>query len=654
MAKINILDQKVAQLIAAGEVVERPSSVIKELVENAVDSGAAAITVEIQGGGIRLMRITDNGCGIPREELPKAFLRHATSKLKTSTDLESILTMGFRGEALASIAAVCRVEMTTKTAEESEGTFYRIQGGKGEACIPIGAPTGTTIVVKDIFYNTPARMKFLKKDITEGNSVAAVVEKCALANSHVAFKFIRDGQLKLQTSGNGELLSVIYSVFGKETARGMLPVDYTADSIRVAGYIGSPQLTRATRSWQNFFINARYVRSRTCSAALEEAFKHKIMVGKFPCCVLDLQMAPELVDVNVHPAKIEVRFVNERPVFGALYFAVQSTLAQAGESSVPKPPPPKLTPFELAPNDDMAPQGHFSMPPSAQEAPVSRMSAAEYRTAFSPKDEGIPVRETSFFSTPMELRSQNLRASFGGNMDNTTVYDKIIPASSCNILEEDAGKKQVLGTITMEAHPSPTEHVTFDPKREALRLIGELFGTYILLQSGDELLMADKHAAHERLLYEEIRRAAQPGNRQLLVVPVRVSLSAEDYSAALENLPIFEEMGFLAEDFGGGTLVVREVPIELSQENIRSIVEEIAAGIAQNRRNLTPSVLDSLYESIACRSAIKAHDKSSRFELEALIQLLQENPHITHCPHGRPIFIRLGRSEIEKMFGRLG
>lgn len=641
MPKIHVLDKAVAELIAAGEVVERPASIVKELIENAIDAGSTAVTVEIRGGGIGYIRVSDNGCGIAREDIPNAFLRHATSKVRTADDLTGILTLGFRGEALASIAAMCRVELTTKTAGETEGTLCRAEGGEVLSAEPVGCPTGTTIVVRDVFYNTPARMKFLKKDTGEGNAVALAVDKCALSHPKVAFRFLRDGQDKLRTSGGGDLLAVIRAIYGKAFADGMLSIKYDyEDKIRVHGYVSNPSDAKASRTYQNFFLNGRYVRSRTASAALEEGFKNKLMSGKFPACVLNLHVGAETVDVNVHPAKIEVRFADEKPVFHAVYFAVKSALAAAvgaGSPGSQRPEPP--------------PSFRTEKPAVATPAAQPRMTAGEFRALFDNNDKPGPR-----YSQPVSLRMPNIDVAvdedFSGKIGGEpSGSDKKNTNASGIIWEGNARIPPRNDTISIEPLYAREEQ----PQEEShARLIGEAFSTYILVERADELLLVDKHAAHERILYERLKARDNPKDRQVLLEPQAVTLSKEDYNAVIEGHSHLEGMGFSVDDFGDGTVLVREVPVELGQKDIAYIIGEIAAKLRAGNLDLTPEVLDRLYYSIACRAAVKGGDRNHPVELEAILHALGKNPDITHCPHGRPVTVALTRRKVEKLFGRLG
>jgi len=673
LGKIQVLDKAVAELIAAGEVVERPASIAKELIENAIDAGATAITVEIENGGISLLRVRDNGSGIPREEIPTAFLRHATSKVRTQSDLEAILTLGFRGEALASIAAMSRVELLSKTEEEEEGTLYRIEGGQELSLEPAGCPVGTIITVRDVFYNTPARMKFLKKDVGEGNAVALVVDKCALSHPEISFRFVRDGKVRLQTSGGNELLPVIQAIYGKEFAAEMLPVSHELpnEGVKVTGYVTAPSAGRPSRAYQNFFLNGRYVRSRTAAAALEEAFKTLIGHGKYPGCVLQIEISPGLVDVNVHPAKIEVRFVNERPVFQCIYFAVKTALTASSN----------LIPLQKA---VIEPQP--IAPALSPSLPQERMTAAEFRQQFAAKQRpaspakvpSIPLerpvdtrqeKSDSFFHSTLSLHSpspdiyveewERNPAHPRKEKPGSPFFEAKSPDTYSTIREvaKNAGEN---ATVSAEADsPAPVdeaipEQTALEKQTAPLRLIGELNGTYILLERQGDLVLVDKHAAHERLLYEKLKTEIAYGNRQVLLTPLHLELSRDEAAALLEHTKQVEALGFLIEDFGGGSVLVREVPLEMGERDIALLLGDIAGKLMTGRQDITPEALDKLYYNIACKAAVRARDKNSLPELAAIVDKLAENPQITHCPHGRPVQVVLTGDEIEKMFGRQG
>lgn len=686
MGKINLLDKHVAELIAAGEVVERPASVIKELVENSIDAGATSISVEIQNGGALLMRVADNGSGIAREDVPTAFLRHATSKVLHAEDLESIGTLGFRGEALASVAAVARVDLLTRIEEELAGTHYVIEGGEEQALEDAGCARGTVITVRDIFFNTPARMKFLKKDTVEANAVAAVMDKIALSHPELAVRFVRDGKETLRAPGDGQLKSAVFAVFGREFTAGLIPVEYELQGVRVTGFVSKPSHARPNRSMQQFFINGRTIRSRTAQVALEQAFKGSLMVGKFPACVLHLEIPVQAVDVNVHPGKLEVRFINERPVFDAVYYGVKTALSKGdspnkitlpgtAEPPAAKPQTPPL-PFDVP---DTKPQ-QIAMPgvfgaakpaalalnDSAVDDPVEIAvpTTPAYHKIGSPESArplterwpdarpALPVQPN--VSAPAQPGTVPQRAAepeeweVSPSGEATPVSS--VPVSSLAQSEESNPFAEHPSMGQMEA-PSPDVQTPAD-----FRYIGHAFGTYILLErdgaDGEELVLIDRHAAHERLLYERLKEQSGTAFSQMLLAPVPVLLEKNEYAAVLASLDLCETAGFEIDDFGGGTVLVRSAPLSLTGEDVPEAVMEIAGYLAQSRTDVTTEHLDWLYHNIACRAAMKAHDDRSPEELIALVRQLDENPQLRYCPHGRPISIVLTRKELERQFGR--
>ncbi len=643
MATIQVLDKHTAELIAAGEVVERPSSVIKELVENAIDAGATTITVEIREGGVTMMSITDNGSGIPHDEVPTAFLRHATSKIRTEADLDAIGTLGFRGEALASIAAVARVELITCTADQTAGTHYQLEGGEEVLYEEIGCPTGTTIVVRDIFYNVPARMKFLKKDVTEGNAVAATVDRLALSHPEISFRFIRDGREELLTPGDSKLYSCIYTVFGKDFATGLIPLEHTLNGVRVHGYISKPTHSRGNRTMQHFFINGRYVKSRTAMAALEQAYRGSIMGGKFPACVLNIELPAEVVDANVHPAKIEVRFVNEKPVFDGVYYGVKNAL-QSGDAPKQSSLPAKtVQPPKPQPVYPKAEQLHIPMtrPASAiinqvveaPEEPDTIPLPIPFKPAKPTYQEWVEIPKATFSESP--AKPVNLPVCAPHPVKATKPENPVITVEP----EEIKPAQQPIPEPVVEELP-------------AVKYIGEAFHTYILAEMGESVFVIDKHAAHERILYNELKKNAH-ADAQILLSPVTLSPGREAASVLLEHREELAEAGFEIEDFGGGALLVRTVPLMLCHEDVTSLLEEIATGLLAGNTDIRMNKLDWIYHSTACRAAIKGGDKSQPAELQRLAErvLLQED--IRYCPHGRPVCVELPRREWEKQFGRI-
>ncbi len=627
MADIRVLEKQVAEFIAAGEVVDRPASVVKELVENSIDAGATALTVEIQKGGIAFLRVTDNGCGIPSSQVPTAFLRHATSKIHTQEDLEQIGTLGFRGEALASIATVSRVEMLTCLQGEIAGTRYVIAGGEEQAYEEAGCPPGTTIVVRDLFYNTPARMKFLKSDMTEAKAVAGVLDHIALSHPEISIRFLKDGKEELHTPGDNRLKSAIYAVYGKEFTAGLLPVQYELDHITVQGFVSKPSAARPNRSMQMFFINGRCVKSRTAAAAVEQAVKGSIMVGKFPACVLHIGVSCQAVDVNVHPAKLEVRFFQEKPIFDAIYHGVKTAL-QTGDT--PKP--------LVFPKEETAP-----IPVLRQE----KLFSGSARPVLSDEK-----KETSFFVKQTEELPIALPAAspVARKPSAWTLQDSGNERPRQPKPPVEAVSAKETGTAKEEAPAPAQEWLAGRP----CRVIGEVFDTYILVElDGENLWLVDKHAAHERLLYEKIKGQKEGEEAQLLLEPIPVTLDKTEYAAVLESLDIFSQAGLELEDFGGGTVLVRSAPLSLEGADISGAVMEMAGHLAQSKTDVTAEHIDWLYHNMACRAAVKAGDRLDTLELAALVQELQEHPEVRYCPHGRPIYIAVKRKDLEKQFGRI-
>lgn len=628
MPKINVLPREIYELIAAGEVVERPSSAVKELLENSVDAGADSITLEIQAGGIKYIRITDNGCGIAREDVKNAFVGHATSKISVSDDLDSVSTLGFRGEALASIAAVSRVEMFTRTADEEIGTHAVVEGGSFIGMDDAGCPVGTTLVVRDIFYNVPARMKFLKKDVTEANSVAAVADRLAISHPEIAVRFIRDGKQTLCSSGDGKLINAIYAVYGKEFADGLIPVSGSNSTVKVEGYVSKPLAARANRNMQLFYINGRMVRTKTACAALEEAFKGSIMAGKFPSCVLNLTMPYNFVDVNVHPAKTEVRFANEKEVFSAVYYAVKTALEQSDKA--PARDASKIISQRVQQqwfsSVEPARQVRFAPEPPKEEKPAPVVSA-EVKTT--------PVTAVTKVQPAVVKSSSDGYSAQSSEPDLVSSYT--------------AAKAQELPVPPVKDEPKLT--LTVDEPVQ-VRAIGEVFSTYILVEYGKELLMIDKHAAHERIIYEQLKEQNKNIASQMLISPLAVHLSREEYAAVVAELELLSDSGFTVEDFGDGTVLVSEYPVILEGADISAQLTEIAGYLSKNINRVTTEKLDWIFHSAACRAAVKAGDSTSVYEMQRFAEKVLSMPDIRYCPHGRPVIAKLTRHDIERLFGR--
>ena len=633
MPKIHVLDKHTAELIAAGEVVERPASVVKELLENTIDAGADTVTVEIKNGGVSMIRITDNGCGIAYEDVPRAFLRHATSKVRTEDDLECIGTLGFRGEALASVAAVADVQLITCTDDSGLGTLYRIAGGEELEYDEIGTAKGTIITVSDLFYNVPARIKFLKKDVSEGNAVAGVVQKLALSHPEVSFRFIRDGKEELLTPGDGKLYSCIYAVLGREFAVNLIPVDFEQDGVRVHGFCCKPSATRANRTMQHFFINGRYVKTDTAAVAMSRAYQGLIMVGRFPAGVLHIEVAPQAVDVNVHPAKIEVRFVNEKPVFDAVYHGVRSAL-QSGDTlqqAVLPKPDKHVNVFAQRPVPQTNSGAQTTFRAVVETKPVTPVAPVKPAVPHVQPKTFIPMTDAEE-KAPLSLRDDaaDVVVTPPTLLVEAAVETPITPAP---VVEEPVA--------VVEEAPKPVP-----------RVIGEVFTTYILAEYGEELLVIDKHAAHERMLYNTLKNMAEPA-AQMLLEPQTVTLDSEACNALLAALPLLTKAGYVVEDFGGLTVLVRAVPVMLSGCDVTAVIEEIAGGLASGKRDILTGKEDWIYHSIACRAAVKAGDMTTLKEQQLLVERVLADEEVRYCPHGRPVCFVMTKRELEKQFGRI-
>ena len=696
MAVIHVLDKHTAELIAAGEVVERPASVVKELLENSIDAGATQITVSIESGGVKLIEISDNGTGIEAEYISTAFIRHATSKIQTPDDLISIHTLGFRGEALASIASVARVELLTRTEVDEFATVYRIEGGEEISREPGARAVGTTIRVRDLFYNTPARMKFLKKDSSEGTFVADNVARVALSHPEVSVKFIREGKLQYVTPGDGQLRGAAYAVLGREFSRDLVEVENQEGVYHIQGLITPPKSCRASRSMQHFYINGRYVRNRTMMAGMEMAFKGTMMQGKFPGGILLLEMPADMVDVNVHPAKIEARFARENDVFDVVYHAVKLALAQpgTGERQFTFDEPKEKVKAEISTNDDILtknavkknnftglsaiipgqadpgtlPKTSRAEPALAKTAPVpaptpeaaAPAAVPRWKSASAEEDLLDPFVTLHSPKAPQPVSAEPFRTAASETqldvepaMEETNVHAAQDHMAAWNPAPkaEPAPEQEA---EPAEELPAP-EQIGFDVQvgPEPLRYVGEVFRTYILAERGDELCLIDKHAAHERQLYEKL--AANYGNvpSQMLLEPTAIDLSAEEKQALLDNVPLLENAGLEIADFGGNTVVLRAVPADVEPQNAESLLVEIANKLIRGGHDALNEYTEWVLHSISCRAAIKAGDKSSPQELLALAEKILSGEVPPFCPHGRPCVLKLTRKELEKQFGRL-
>lgn len=650
MKKINVLDKHFSQLIAAGEVVERPASVVKELIENSVDSGATRITAEISHGGVSLIRITDNGSGIYRDDVKNAFLRHATSKIKDEKDLQNIVSLGFRGEALASICAVSETEILTKTKDENFGTKFSVIGGEPGEIEDTGVSDGTMISVKNLFFNVPARMKFLKKDVTEANLCAGVIDKLALSQPEIAFRFINGGKEAMRTPGDGKISSAIYGVYGKEFFSGMMPCEYSYDGIKISGYISKPAFSKSTRNSQNFFVNGRYVKSKLISTALEEAFKNSIMVGKFPYAVLYLEVLPSSVDVNVHPTKTEVKFANEKKVFDAVYYAVKTALMNDKDKMTLSPEQSsQMAAVATDSTSILCRPKNFTEEKIFAQKEIPK-SIFEEKNNFKNFIFGTPKKSVDFTAEKNNFRNETQNDDFV-NLENSKNKPQEIPQNKPpkNLQESNfeysSNKEDILNSEVVQTE--------FLPKEENIRIIGEIFDCFIVLQKNSEMILIDKHAAHERIIFEKMRNSENHCDSQKLLSPVIVNAEKSEYSAIIENLELIAKIGYIIEDFGAGSVIVREIPMYIDISEVSDSVTEIAEYLSSHKKSLDTKKLDWLYDNISCRAAVKAGQKSSNEEIVALVKKLSQNPDIQHCPHGRPIFVSLDKKFLERQFGRI-
>ena len=687
MGRINLLQKETSELIAAGEVIERPSSVIKELIENSIDSGADNITVEIKNGGISYIRITDNGCGMEQEDVPMAFLRHATSKISSKEDLNSINTLGFRGEALASICAVARVEVLTKVAGSMYGTHYIIEGSEEKLNEQTGCPDGTTIIIRDIFFNVPARLKFLKKDVAEGNAISDITSKIAVSHPEIAFKFIRNNNQDFITPGDGDLYSSIYSVMGKDFAEALIPVKYKLNGVKIKGFTVKPLKGRPKRNFQYFFVNGRYVKSYTCSYALEEAYQNCIMEGKFPACVLLMEVSPVMLDVNVHPAKIEVRFNDDRLIHDSIYFSVKTAIHNNSEPmniEIKQPIPDYTKPLPESYNIGTQLMFNTEQPKQTEPAaPVQQFSQSERF------EQPLRVNEVSDLvgrreNVPvMGIASVNTSKPTGSYADLPWAIPKPavpepIPQKNVSVQVEyndyknDSSQTEIPYTVEPpEDIPEPPildipEHsgdykyineqapIIEQPKKEIFfRIIGEAFKEYIIAEVDKEVIFVDKHAAHERILFEKLKAGQQNLQCQMMLEPIDVMLSNEEYDALVQNKQTAFDLGFSFTEKRNTSVSVNGIPAMLDGCDPADLIIELASNFSNNRNNPLPVILDDMYHTFACKAAIKANDENSPKELAEIVRTLLENESIRYCPHGRPVMFKITKYELDKQFRRI-
>lgn len=661
MPKIIQLSPHIANLIAAGEVVERPASVVKELLENAVDAGASKITIEIRDGGMTFLRVTDNGCGMTPDDARTAFLRHATSKLRSAEDLAAIGTMGFRGEALAAIASVSRIDLMTKTPGAISGVSLHLEAGKILDESEVGCPEGTTIIVRDLFYNTPARMKFMKSDTVEGARVASAVQLQALAHPQVAFQFLRDGKQVLSTPGTGGLQAAVYCVYGRDCAR-MVPVESRWDSYALTGFVSRPTDARPSRNLQTFFVNNRPVKSRLLISALEEAYRNQIMVGKFPACVLHLNLPAGAVDVNVHPAKTEVKFLSEKAVFDCVHYGVLGALnkqvdrpevrfAKKPEPAVQSVPstPPSPPQHKAVPRQDffrtMTAQDFQAMSQVLDKVPRPEPAAASAAAAKVREESGSLLRETVVIpaSRPVPAVALPPREPEARNP---------IPASPAQPISEQPVPPQETQSVALSSPPEAEQTALEMPAEIPWRMVGELYNSYILVEQGEEAFLIDKHAAHERILFEKLKANQETISSQSLISPISVRLSPAAAGELLANQDMLDSLGFSIEEFGENTLLIRQIPMDLGPEDAASTLESLAADLLNGRRAQADTVRDELLHTVACKAAIKAGWKNDEAELLAVAKAVMSREDLKYCPHGRPICVTLSKKQLEKQFKR--
>lgn len=667
MPTIRQLDPHVADLIAAGEVVERPASVVKELMENAIDAGANAVTVEIAHGGMSLIRVTDDGCGIAPDQCQTAFLRHATSKISSEYDLEAIGTLGFRGEALAAIAAVSRVELLTNQGQ-GLGTALSLEGGQLVEQEEAGCPKGTTMLVRDLFYNTPARLKFMKKDSAEGAAVFAVVQRLALSHPELSVKFIRDGKQELLTPGDGQLKSAIYAVLGRDLALGFVPIKGSGENMEISGFVSLPTCCRGSRSYQHFFVNGRYIKSRVMMAALEEAYRNQKMVGKFPGCVLHLTLRPNSVDVNVHPTKTEVKFQNEQQVFATVYHGVLAALnadktrPQAVVKSV-LPRQDTVTPNQTSLNDFQAvtpPQRTTTPPPAAPvskpqptPSPFRRVTPLEKVVASQPVEKVKPVIQEKPKPEPVEKISPVVAVEKPAvSVEKTPVEEEPAPIP---VVEEKKASTPVVEEPVVEEAPAPAVEPEPEPEPqtqpEPWVVRGELFHTYIMVEQGEKVVLIDKHAAHERVNFDRLKAQDYRPMVQELLLPITITPGPQERQVLLDGQEVLEGFGFQLEEFGAGSIAVRAVPDYLETGDVEPTLLELAKKLRLTGWADPSAARDEVMHTMACKAAIKGGQRNDPQELERVAQKVMAGE-VKYCPHGRPVAIELTRGELEKQFKR--
>ncbi len=681
MGIINVLPTEISNKIAAGEVVERPASAIKELVENSIDAGATVITVEIRKGGITFMRVADNGKGMSKEDASLAFIRHATSKIKEESDLDAIYTLGFRGEALSSIGAVSQAEIYTKREEDEAGTHIACTGGEITESEDAGIPNGTVVLVNNLFYNTPARMNFLKRDATEAAAVTDIMERFILSHPEISFRYIVDGKEKYFTSGDNSLVNCIYAVYGKNYANSVIPVDYETEVVKITGMIGKSDTARVNRSFQSFFVNKRYIKSLLITKAFEDAYKNQLMTGKHPMAVLNIEINPKFIDINVHPTKLEVKFSGESDIFRAVFHAVENALFAI--PNVPQIEHKKTVKTEfLRDGATTASQVSFDLAPQKSH---SWQSAVSNQKAEDTKQAKTVEGVTSYAldaSNEYFVKKQNELLGADGELKQAAaetpaiemkidILERIKTSGGENFMTEKEVSKETTETLsqsdTIQSDPITDVENQSDASKaaafkeiwgfdkESVRVIGQIFSTYILAEAGDTMIIADQHAAHERLKYEELKKelASKEVISQMLLIPLAVDLSAAEYAIYQENKEKFFEMGFEIDDFGDATILVRATPEALDESELKSLIVELIDRFGENRNEIISEKMEYALYTIACKAAVKANHSFDLKQLEVLLKAVLDLERINTCPHGRPIIITMTKKELEKEFKRI-
>lgn len=685
MGKIHVLTTEISNKIAAGEVVERPSSVIKELVENSIDAGATNISVEIKKGGVLYMRVTDNGSGMSSEDAQICFLRHATSKIQTGDDLDAIYTLGFRGEALSSIGAVAKVSLYTKRRDDSEGICVTCEGGEIKSFEEAGVPDGTSITVENLFYNTPARLKFMKKDATEAGYISDIMSRFILAHPEISFKLVTDGKDKLFSAGDNLLKNAVYTVYGKDYAKAVLDVDYEYENIRVSGVAGKGNVSRPNRNFQSFFVNKRYIKSPLIIRAVEEAYKNQVMIGKFPMAVLNLEINPALVDINVHPTKLEVKFSNEKDIYHAVYYAVKNALYAL-------PNVPKIERAEPEFKRDSAKQLTLSdLSETIKDSPEMKREARKQNAELlknlahdrngedmsisglskRPPSPNYNPRENQYLKQAAELKKahENDEAEKIAELKEKYSYIVEAPQKHAYVAESDpqigAAKAFAVANNPDTEAKTVSEAVIDDSTAEKeeenifideyFEVIGQIFETYIIVEKNDEMLLIDQHAAHERLKYEELKQSLSRKQiySQILLEPEVINLSGAEFGAYKDNKNLFDELGFETEEFGDNAVLVRSVPGDVEIGEVEPLIIELISQAEASKKELITEKNQRLMYTIACKAAVKANMAMSKPEMEALVRNVFRLKNINTCPHGRPIVVTMSKKEIEKEFKRI-